>query len=128
MAQPDTIRILWEDNAPTTRYPALAGDLDTDVCVIGAGITGLTTAWYLAQAGYEVVVLDVRRVGGGTTGSSTGNLYVPVGQRLASIDAKHGKDKLCAVVAARSAAIEGPSPGAPDPASRLRFGICFNVA
>jgi gamma-glutamylputrescine oxidase len=61
------------------RFPAAAGDLECDVCVIGAGFTGLSTAYHLAQRGYDVVVLEAQRVGFGASGRNGGQ--VATGQR-----------------------------------------------
>lgn len=61
------------------RFPAAAGDLDCDVCVVGAGFTGLSTAYHLAQRGYDVVVLEAQRVGFGASGRNGGQ--VGTGQR-----------------------------------------------
>ncbi|HYY97157.1 MAG TPA: FAD-dependent oxidoreductase, partial [Pyrinomonadaceae bacterium] len=46
----------------------LAGDARADVCVVGAGIAGLTTAYLLAREGRDVIVLDDGPVAGGETG------------------------------------------------------------
>src|SRR5204862_6321939 len=50
--------------------PALAGSLDCDVCVIGAGIAGCSTALHLAEKGLTVVLLEEQRVGWGASGRS----------------------------------------------------------
>src|SRR5438105_939175 len=50
--------------------PALAGSLDCDVCVIGAGIAGCSTALHLAEKGLAVVLLEEQRVGWGASGRS----------------------------------------------------------
>ncbi|WP_297800811.1 FAD-binding oxidoreductase [Arenimonas sp. GDDSR-1] len=52
--------------------PALEGVLQADVCILGAGITGLSTAIELAEAGLSVVVLEAQRVGWGASGRSGG--------------------------------------------------------
>ena len=52
--------------------PALEGVLKADVCILGAGITGLSTAIELAEAGLSVVVLEAQRVGWGASGRSGG--------------------------------------------------------
>jgi gamma-glutamylputrescine oxidase len=57
-----------------TDYPDLRGDLRVDVCVLGAGITGLSTAIYLAERGYKVAVLEGRCVGWGASGRSGGQM------------------------------------------------------
>ena len=54
------------------RQPALQGELHADVCILGAGITGLSTAIELAEAGYKVVVLEAQRIGWGASGRSGG--------------------------------------------------------
>ncbi len=51
-------------------HPPLAGDVDCDVCVVGAGIAGSSTALHLAQRGYRVVLLEAVRVGWGASGRS----------------------------------------------------------
>lgn len=60
-------------------FPAATGDLDCDVCVVGGGFTGLSTAYHLAQRGYDVVVLEAQRVGFGASGRNGGQ--VSTGQR-----------------------------------------------
>lgn len=64
----------------TASYPTLEGTLNCDVCVIGAGYTGLSTALHLAKAGYQVVVVESEKVGWGASGRNGGQLGT--GQRL----------------------------------------------
>ena len=61
------------------RFPAAAGDLTCDVCVVGGGFTGMSTAYHLAQRGYDVVLLEAQRVGFGASGRNGGQ--VSTGQR-----------------------------------------------
>lgn len=56
---------------PETTHAPLDGSTTADVVVVGAGITGLTTALFLLDAGASVAVLDAHSVAAGTTGSST---------------------------------------------------------
>ncbi|MEO0750752.1 MAG: FAD-binding oxidoreductase [Pseudomonadota bacterium] len=65
---------------PPGPYPALEGDVTADVCVIGAGFTGLSAALHLAEAGRRVVVLEAQRVGFGASGRNGGQLGS--GQRM----------------------------------------------
>ena len=60
-------------------FPALRGEASADVCVIGAGYTGLSTAIHLRQRGYSVIVLEANRVGWGASGRNGG--HVGTGQR-----------------------------------------------
>jgi glycine/D-amino acid oxidase-like deaminating enzyme/nitrite reductase/ring-hydroxylating ferredoxin subunit len=66
-------RSLWMDAAPEQR-PALAEDIRTKVLVIGAGISGLSTAYELTRAGVEVVVLDRGSIGTGMTARTSAHL------------------------------------------------------
>lgn len=61
-------------------FPAAAGALSCDVCVVGGGFTGLSAALHLAERGYDVILLDAQRVGFGASGRNGGQ--VGTGQRL----------------------------------------------
>src|SRR5512136_1252305 len=56
--------------------PVLQGDVDADVCVVGAGIAGCSTALHLAERGYKVVLLEASRVAFGASGRSGGQAIV----------------------------------------------------
>ena len=59
---------------PGERLPALAGRERADVCVVGAGFTGVSAALHLAERGYSVVVLEADRVGWGASGRNGGQV------------------------------------------------------
>ena len=61
----------WQDE-PYTARPALEGDRDVDVCIVGAGVGGLATAWLLAERGIESLVLEAREVASGASGRNGG--------------------------------------------------------
>lgn len=87
-------------------YPQLRNSLEVDTIIIGAGVTGLTTALKLAEANQRVAVLEAWQVGSGSSGGSTGNLYSTVSQGLASIRAKWDDEVIGEVVALRRQAID----------------------
>ena len=62
------------------RRPSARGRLRYDVCVVGAGYTGLSTALHLAHKGYSVAVLEANRAGWGASGRNGG--HVGTGQRV----------------------------------------------
>ena len=66
-------------SVPAPDRPALVGDRRADVCIVGAGFTGLSAALHLAQAGLQVVVLEAHRAGWGASGRNGGQ--VGSGQR-----------------------------------------------
>ncbi len=57
-----------------TNYPQLQGMVETDICIVGAGFTGVSTALHLAEQGYDVVVLEANRVGWGASGRNGGQI------------------------------------------------------
>ncbi|WP_444921971.1 NAD(P)/FAD-dependent oxidoreductase [Microbulbifer sp. CnH-101-G] len=70
--------------SPLPSYPQLEGTREADVCVIGAGYTGLSTALHLAERGYKVTLLEAERVAWGASGRNGG--HVGVGQRRCQSD------------------------------------------
>lgn len=86
----------WREDYPVSVYPELKEDLEVDVAVVGGGITGLTSAYLLKQAGLTVAVIEKDTLGGGTTGRTTGkvtsqhniiynDLYTRLGEKTARI-------------------------------------------
>jgi gamma-glutamylputrescine oxidase len=65
---------------PPNPFPAAEGEMQADLCIIGAGFTGLSAALHAAQAGLKVVLLEAHRVGFGASGRNGGQ--VGTGQRL----------------------------------------------
>lgn len=66
-------QVLWSvlvDECP--KFPKIHHDIQVDVCVIGAGFTGLSTAIHLAEKGYSVAILEAHHVGSGGSGRNVG--------------------------------------------------------
>ncbi len=65
---------LWQHRTPLPDFPALDHDLQTDVLVIGGGMAGLLTAYYLQEKGIDTALVEQDRICGGTTGRTTAKL------------------------------------------------------
>jgi glycine/D-amino acid oxidase-like deaminating enzyme/nitrite reductase/ring-hydroxylating ferredoxin subunit len=76
---------LWLDRAQPVPDDPLPVDEPLDDVIVGAGLTGLTTALLLARAGRRVAVVEARTVGAVTTGHSTAKVSLLQGTRLSSI-------------------------------------------
>ena len=57
-----------------TDFAPLLGEQNADVCVIGAGFTGISTALHLAERGYNVHVVEANKVGWGASGRNGGQM------------------------------------------------------
>jgi glycine/D-amino acid oxidase-like deaminating enzyme/nitrite reductase/ring-hydroxylating ferredoxin subunit len=86
--------------------PPPTGHLEADVCVVGAGIAGLTTAYLLCRAGRSVVVLDRGPVGGGQTERTTAHLTNAIDDRYLTIERLHGATGSRLAAASHTAAID----------------------
>jgi len=82
---------LWMSTATTPHFPPLAKDVSCDVCVVGGGIAGVTTAYLLAKAGKSVALLENGRIGGGQTERTTAHLSNAIDARYYEIERLHGE-------------------------------------
>ncbi|CAM4179026.1 FAD-dependent oxidoreductase [Kibdelosporangium persicum] len=82
---------LWLKALPADGYPPLQADETFDVAVIGGGITGMTTALLLKQAGLRVAVLEAGRVGSGVSGNNTAKVTALQSTVYSTITRKHGE-------------------------------------
>ncbi|MGA6096953.1 NAD(P)/FAD-dependent oxidoreductase [Stutzerimonas marianensis] len=71
---------------PTPERPPLASSVETDVCIIGAGYTGLSTGLFLAEQGFRVVVLEAARVGFGASGRNGGQIVNSYSRDIDSVE------------------------------------------
>lgn len=71
---PHDVESFWRAEVDFPEFPSLQEDLSVDVVIVGAGITGITAAYLLAEEGLEVVVLEAGKVLNGTTGHTTAKI------------------------------------------------------
>ncbi len=62
---------IWSRETDISERPPLEGDMESEVAVIGAGMAGLLTAYFLKRQGKDVVVLEADRIAGGQTKNTT---------------------------------------------------------
>ncbi|HWS54563.1 MAG TPA: FAD-dependent oxidoreductase [Pyrinomonadaceae bacterium] len=82
---------VWMATGEVPAGEPLRGDASADVCVVGAGIAGLTTAYLLAREGKSVVVLDDGPVAGGETCRTTAHLVNALDDRYYELERLHGE-------------------------------------
>src|SRR5262245_26542458 len=82
---------VWMATAPVPSPPPLRGGARADVCVVGTGIAGLTTAYLLAREGRSVVVLDRGPLAGGQTQRTTAHLSNAIDDRYTEVERLHGE-------------------------------------
>lgn len=83
---------IWEKNITLPSTSQLQENLTCDVCVVGAGISGLTTAYLLAKEGKRVVVLESKSIGGGETSRTTAHLSNALDEHYYNLVKQFGKD------------------------------------
>ena len=76
----------------TVDCPQLTRDIKADVCIVGAGSTGLSTALHLAKQGYDVVVLEANKIGWGASSRSGGQALVDISKGAKNTAKYLGKD------------------------------------
>lgn len=84
---------LWTEDAEPPVFSSLAGDLDSEIVIVGGGITGLMTAYILAKAGKKPVVLEKDEIGHGETACTTAFLTSYIDVTLAELKRKLGKKR-----------------------------------
>jgi glycine/D-amino acid oxidase-like deaminating enzyme len=96
---------IWIATANTPSQSRLKENIRTDVCIIGAGIAGMTTAYLAGREGRSVVVLDDGLIGGGMTGRTTAHLSNAYDDRYVEIEKTHGAEESRLTADSHTAAI-----------------------
>ncbi len=96
----------WIDSAPIKRFPTLRRNINVDVLVIGAGITGITTAYLLAKEGLTVGLIERERVASIDTGHTTAHLTYVTDVALHELAGNFGNDHAQAAWDAGAAGID----------------------
>jgi glycine/D-amino acid oxidase-like deaminating enzyme/nitrite reductase/ring-hydroxylating ferredoxin subunit len=97
---------LWMATTVVPDQVALEEDTQADVCIVGAGIAGITTAYLLAKQGKSVVVLDDGAIGGGQTQRTTAHLSNALDDGYLEIERLHGSEGAKLAAGSHTAAID----------------------
>ncbi len=97
---------VWETSAPLPEPVALDRNLSVEVCVVGGGIAGITTAYLLAQQGKSVAVIDRGPLVCGETKHTTAHLANAIDDRYTEIEKMHGRKGAYLAAQSHSAAID----------------------
>lgn len=84
---------LWQSTCKLPHFSKLEGDKKTDVLIIGGGITGILTAYFLKQAGADYVLVEKGEICGGTTGHTTAKLTLQHGLIYSRLLKEFGEEK-----------------------------------
>jgi glycine/D-amino acid oxidase-like deaminating enzyme/nitrite reductase/ring-hydroxylating ferredoxin subunit len=96
---------LWLEALPASEFPAVQAEETFDVAVLGGGITGMTTALLLKQAGLRVAVLEAGRVAAGVSGNNTAKVTALQSTMYSTIIGRHGESAAVDYAAASMAGI-----------------------
>lgn len=106
MATPAQTTSLWHSEEGMSSLGTLQEDTRADVCVVGGGIAGLTTAYLLGREGRNVVVLEAARLGDGETGRTTTHLSSALDDRFTRLEKMFGAEGARLAAESHAAAID----------------------
>lgn len=86
-------RSLWQDNIKLPEFPPLCNETKTDVLIIGGGIAGILTAYFLKQKGIKYILAEKGRICGGTTSDTTAKITFQHGLLYNKLQNKCGTEK-----------------------------------
>jgi glycine/D-amino acid oxidase-like deaminating enzyme/nitrite reductase/ring-hydroxylating ferredoxin subunit len=96
----------WQSSASLPEFPALSNDLQVDVVIVGAGLTGITAAYLLKREGVKVALIDRQRCAQADTGHTTAHLTYVTDERLRDLVKSFGRDAAKSFWEAGAAAID----------------------
>src|SRR5436309_7526693 len=96
----------WEATAKEPELHPLRENSGCDVCIVGAGIAGMSIAYELSRRGHDVIVIDDGAIGRGMTGRTTAHLVNALDDRYYDLEKYHGQDGARMAAQSHSAAID----------------------
>lgn len=96
----------WTDSARQIEYEQLSSDIETDVLIVGGGISGLTVAYNLVKAGRQVVLIEDGLPGSGETGRTTAHIVNALDDLYTELESMHGEENAKLAAQSHTAAID----------------------
>lgn len=100
------MKSIWQNEVTMPEFPALQKDIKTEVLIIGGGIAGILTAYFLKQAGVDCVLVEKNRLCEGTTGHTTAKITLQHGLIYDKLLNTFGREKAWKYLAANRQAVE----------------------
>lgn len=97
---------VWLDTHEMSQFSSLAEDLEVDVCIVGGGIGGLTTAYLLMKEGKSVCVLESFELGSGQTGRTTAHFVNALDDRFFELEKYFGRKGAILAAVSHTAAVD----------------------
>jgi glycine/D-amino acid oxidase-like deaminating enzyme/nitrite reductase/ring-hydroxylating ferredoxin subunit len=96
----------WLDSVEPLRFQPLQADLKEEVVIVGAGISGLTTAYCLVKSGRKVTVIEDGFIGSGETGRTTAHIVNALDDFYTELERLHGKENAALLAESHTTAID----------------------
>lgn len=96
----------WINSVEPVKFTSLESDLETDILIIGGGISGMSTAYNLLRAGRQVVLVEDGYIGSGETGRTTAHIVNALDERYFELEKLYGKEKVKLIAESHTAAID----------------------
>jgi glycine/D-amino acid oxidase-like deaminating enzyme/nitrite reductase/ring-hydroxylating ferredoxin subunit len=100
-----TTASIWMDTFEVPQFEPLKQNVECDVCIVGAGITGLTTAYLLLKSGKKVIVIDDGNIAGGESSRTTAHITNVIDDRYSHIESMHNEETAKLAAESHTAAI-----------------------
>lgn len=101
----DRTEAIWEGTA-LPEFPSITTDLQTETCIIGGGITGISIAYQMAKRGHKVTLVEAFRLGSGQTGRTTAHLTTQLEEQFTELMKMHDKETVSTFLEAHRRAID----------------------
>jgi glycine/D-amino acid oxidase-like deaminating enzyme len=96
----------WTDSVKPIQFEKLKKNLDTDVVIVGGGISGLSVAYNLCMQGQKVVLVEDGYIGSGETGRTTAHLVTALDDRYFELERIYGEDNVKLIAESHRKAID----------------------